>query len=134
MNALFDFARQSFLEGEIAWLTDPIRGLLIDATQYQVSLGGHRWLADVSTDARIMMSGTLTGRTSAAGVAGADNLRFSAVTGPPVTAVLIYHDTGIESTSTLIAYIEDSPDLPVNPDGGDIAIRWDTGPNRIFKL
>jgi hypothetical protein len=60
---------------------------------------------------------------------------FTAVTGDPCEAIVIWQDTGVESTSRLIAYIDTaSSGLPVTPNGGDITIAWDSGANKIFKL
>lgn len=37
-NALYDKARQRFLEGDIAWLTDTIKALLVDVDQYGLAI------------------------------------------------------------------------------------------------
>ena len=133
MNRLYDAARDGFLNGQIAWLTNDIRGILIDTTKYQVSLAGHAYLVDIPAEARVSVSPALSGRTAAAGTANADPLTFSAVTGTS-EALVLYQHTGTESTARLIAYIDDSPDFPVNANGGDVVFTWDTAENKIFKL
>ncbi len=59
---------------------------------------------------------------------------FSAVTGDPSEALVIYKDTGDAATSPLIAYIDTAAGLPVTPSGTDITVTWDSGVNKIFKL
>ena len=56
---------------------------------------------------------------------GAD-VTFSAVTGDPCEALVIYIDTaGAAGTDPLVAYIDTGvTGLPVTPNGGDITITW----------
>ena len=146
-NALFDKGRESFLKGEIAWQTKTIDVILVKvgggAGEYTVDLANHQFLEDVTVAARVaLLSGNavedteLTTKTTAAGVAGADDAVFEEVTGDEIGAIVIYarESTNTETTSRLIAYIDDATGLPVTPNGGDITIEWDDGANKIFKL
>jgi hypothetical protein len=56
------------------------------------------------------------------------------VTGDQSEALVIYKDTGMASTSPLIAYIDTATGLPYTPSGGNIDVAWDNGSNKIFKL
>lgn len=133
-NVLFDLGREAFLDGLISWSTMTIRAVLVDTTYYVPALTAHQWLSDISASARVAISGPFDGKTVAAGVAGANNVTFTAVTGQTCQAIAIYRDTGTASTSRLIAWITNAVGLPVTPTGGDITIQWDTGSNRIFRL
>jgi phage tail sheath gpL-like len=133
-NALYDKGREGFLAGEIDWDTDVIKAVLIDAADYTVNLADHQFLSDIPAAARVATSAALTGKTVANGVADAADLAFLAISGDPVEALVIYQDTGSESTSRLIAYIDTTTGLPVTPNGGDINVAWDNGDNKIFKL
>lgn len=133
-NALYDKGRQRFLEGSFNWLTDTLKTLMIDTGAYTPNLASHEFLSDISASSRITTPVTLTGKTSVGGAANAANVTFSSVSGPSIEAILIYKDTGVEATSPLIAYIDTATGLPITPNGGDIIITWDTGPNKIFKL
>jgi len=133
-NALYDKGREGFLDGSIDWDTDDIRVILIDTADYTVDLATHDNLDDIPGAARVAVSGSLTGKTVADGVADAADVVLSAVTGDQSEALVIYKHTGVESTSRLIAYIDTATGLPVTPNGGDITIAWDNGANKIFKL
>lgn len=133
-NALYDKGREAFLNGDIDWLNDDIRIILVDTADYTVNLATHDFLDDVPAAARVAVSSSLTGKTSTNGVADASDVTFSSVTGDPSEAIIIYQHTGTESTSRLIAYIDTATGLPVTPNGGDITVQWDNGTNRIFKL
>lgn len=133
-NALYDKGRQAFLEGGVAWLTDSIKAVLVDAGAYTVNLSTHQFLSDIAGGARIATSAALAGKSSTAGVADANDSVFTAVTGVQSEAVVLYKDTGTAGTSALICYIDSATGLPVTPNGGDITVTWDNGSNKIFKL
>lgn len=133
-NALFDKARQRFLEGQFNWNTDTIKAVLVDTGTYTPNLSAHEFLSDISTGARVAMSGAFTGKTTTGGAADANDITYTSVTGPSIEAIVIFKDTGTDSTSPLIAYIDTATGLPITPNGGDIIVTWDNGANKIFKL
>lgn len=133
-NALFDKARQRFLEGQFNWNTDTIKAVLVDTGTYSPNLSAHEFLSDVSTGARIAVSGAFTGKTTAGGAADANDITFTSVTGASIEAIMLYKDTGTDATSPLIAYIDTATGLPITPNGGDIIVTWDNGANKIFRL
>jgi hypothetical protein len=133
-NALFDKARQRFLEGQFNWTTDTIKAVLVDSGTFTVNLSAHEFLSDVGGGARISTSGAFTGKATTGGAADANDVTFTSVTGASIEAIIIYKDTGSDATSPLIAYIDTATGLPITPNGGDIIITWDNGANRIFKL
>jgi hypothetical protein len=133
-NALYDTGRAALLGADVDWLADNIKCVLVDTADYTVNLSTHDFLDDVAAGARVATSGNLAGKTATAGVADADNVTFSAVTGDVSEALVIYKDSGSAATSQLIAYIDSATGLPVTPNGGDITVAWDNGANKIFKL
>ena len=133
-NALFDKARQRFLEGQFNWNTDTIKAVLVDTGTYTVNLSAHEFLSDIGTSARIATSGAFTGKTTTGGAADANDVTFTSVTGASIEAIVLYKDTGTDATSPLIAFIDTATGLPITPNGGDIIVTWDNGANKIFKL
>jgi hypothetical protein len=133
-NALYDLARQAFLDGDLDWSANNIKVYLIDAADYTVNLATDDFADDIPGAAKVATSGNLTGKTSTAGVADADNVTFTAVSGDVSEALVIWQDSGSQATSRLIAYIDTATGLPVTPNGGDITVTWDNGANKIFKL
>lgn len=132
-DGLYDAGRDAFLNGDIDWIADTIKVTLVDAADYTVNLSTDDYYNDVTVGGRVAVA-TLTGKSTAAGVADAANVTFSSVTGDVSEALVIWKDTGTESTSPLIAYIDGATGLPVTPNGGDITVTWDDGANKIFKL
>lgn len=133
-NALYDLGRQKFLEGSIAWLTDDIKVALIDTDDYTVNLATDEFLSDIPVAAVVSTSPNLSSKTSTAGVADAADVSFTSVSGDQSEALVIYKDTGVNTTSPLIAYIDTATGLPITPDGSNIDIVWDGSADRIFKL
>ena len=133
-NALFDTGRAAFLSADVDWLADNIKVTLIDVADYTVNLATHDFYDDVAAAGKVATSGNLASKTATAGVADAADVTFTAVTGDPCEALVIWKDTGTAATSQLIAYIDTATGLPVTPNGGNITVTWDNGANKIFKL
>lgn len=133
-NGLYAKGKQALLQADIDWLVDDIKIVLVDTALYTVNLATDQFLSSIPSGARVFTSGNLSGKTAADGVADASDVTMSTVTGASVEAVVIYRDSGSAATSALIAYIDTATGLPVTPNGGDIVVQWDNGPNRIFAL
>lgn len=132
-NAFYEAGINAFLEGQIAWTTDTIKVVLVDTATYTVDLAAHTALSDIPAGERVATQ-TLASKTAVAGVADAADVTFTALTGDVSEALVIYKDTGVEATSTLIAYIDTATGLPVTPSGSDVKVLWSDGADKIFRL
>ena len=133
-NALYDEGRRAFLGGEIDWVGTEMRIMIVDSTDYTIDLALHDFLDDVTVGGIVAESSALTTKTEADGIADADNVTFSAVTGDSCEYVIGFEETGVDSTSQLIFAIDTASGLPVTPNSGDITVTFDSGANKIFKL
>lgn len=129
-SSLYNKGRQAFLSGSINFSSDTIKIVGVDTADYTVDLAVHDFLDDVPVGARIATA-TLSGKTVTDGVADCSDITLTAVTGDPISAAVVYKDTGTAATSPLIAYIELGP---VTPNGMDITLVVDSGPDKLFKL
>jgi hypothetical protein len=143
MSALFDAGRQALLEGDIAWLTDTIRAMLIDTAIHAPVVTSDANFSDIAALARIGNSSghtradmpALASKTSTDGVADADNVTFLTVAaGAALGALVLFKDSGVDATSTLIALLDIGTGIPVTPNGGNITVAFDSGANKIFRL
>jgi hypothetical protein len=132
MNLLYPTAKDLMLTGGLDMVNDPIVGVLVNVNYSPQPY--HVNLADIPVAMRVAESGTLVNRAVASGVFSADNLTVTAVYGEMVGAVVLVKQTGTESTSTLVAFLNGSPNLPVLPNGGDLIFNWDPGTFRIFAI
>lgn len=134
MNSLYDAGRNSFLVGNIDWVTDDIRVMLVDTDDYVANLATHEFLSAVPAAARIAEM-PLENKTAEAGVADADDVTFQAVTGDEAEALVLYQFVTGDADSRLIAYLDQASGLPVIPNSGDISISWSgDAATKIFKL
>lgn len=133
-NALYDLAREAFLGGDLDWDANTIKLYLIDAADYTKNLATDDFADDVPSGAKVATSSAFAGKTKTAGVADANDVTLTAVTGDLSEEIVIWQDSGTQSSSRLIANIDTATGLPVTPNGGDITVQWDNGANKIFKL
>ncbi len=142
-NAVFDFGRQGFLDGDIDWSVAVIKMVLVDSADYVVNLATHQFMSSVEAVVAAVeeRSGAFTTKTSTAGVADADDVTFTAAAGDPSEALIIYQSSAVtggadvaNTAQRLIAYIDTATGLPVILNGGNVTVTWDNGVNRIFKL
>ena len=138
-NTLYDKGRERFATANLSWTADTLKVILVDTSSYTPNFATHEWRSDIS-DSSVIAPSTpgaglpLTSKTATGGACDAADSTFTSVAGASIEAIIIYKDTGTAGTSPLIAYIDTATGLPITPNGGDIIVTWDNGPNRIFKL
>jgi hypothetical protein len=136
-SAIYPKAKESFISANpvIDLDTDTIKVALVDITTDYTYSAAHQFKSSVTSYSGTTDQ-TLGSKTITNGVFNAASpVTFTAVSqsaSKTVGALVIYKDTGSAATSPLIAYIDGF--TAVVPNGGDIAITWDTGSNKIFSL
>ena len=131
-NALYPKAKESFINGHINMSANTVTIALVDTGVYTYSTS-HQFRSDVSNSA-VIASTALSNKTVTNGVFDADDATFTSVTGANCEALLIFQDTGVQTTSRLIAYIDSATGLPILPNGGDITVVFSSGASKIFAL
>jgi hypothetical protein len=120
---MYPSCKTLLLGGDIDLLNDTIKVVAIDTADYTYN-SAHDFLNDVAAGSRIATA-TLASKTISGGVFDAADVTFTSVTGDPFEALILYKDTGVESTSPLIAYLDSGfVGLPFTPSGGDITLGW----------
>lgn len=140
-NALFDPGREGFLLGEIDWDTATIKSSLVRGYTFSAA---HKFVSDVTGAGGTLVatSGAMGSKTGTNGVADAADVTHTAVaSGAAITSIIIFQSSAVgggadvaASAQRLIGFIDTATGLPVTPNGGDIAVTWDNGANKIFKL
>jgi hypothetical protein len=115
-------------------INNTIKCALIDTTKYTINLSTDTYLSDIPSAAIIAEGAAMASISVTLAVFNANNYVWPSVTGSQAEAIVIYQDSGVASTSRLIAYIDTMTGLPVTPNGADIECDWDTGANHIFHL
>src|SRR3972149_212002 len=90
----------------------------VDLADYTYS-SAHDFYDDVPGASRIGTPQTIGSKTFTNGVFDGADVTFPSVTGDQFEALVIYIDTGVESTSRLVAYLDTVGGFPRTPGGGD---------------
>lgn len=144
-NALYDKGRNKFARGDLKWLAsggDTMKVCLLKAA-YTPNLATHEFFSDLGANV-VGNSGTgtraacptLTKIDPTSGICDANDATITAVPSGAGACnyICIFKDGTTDADSPLVALIDTATNLPVTPNGGDIAIAWDNGTNKIFKL
>lgn len=137
---LYDPARDKFARGALNWVTTTEMRVVLIGPGYVFS-AAHEFLSSIAAADRIAIS-TLGGRvTDGTGVCDGSDVRFSQVGGTQNVVALAIYQLAVDglgnqddAASQLIGFHNQAPEFPLTPDGADILITWDNGPNKIFKL
>lgn len=121
-NQFYPNGKEHLLAGDIDWDADTIKVVLVDTADYTYNSADDA-LDDIAAGGRVATA-TLASKTNADGLIDAADVTFSAVSGDQSEALVIYKDSGVESTSYLLLYFDSVTGLPVTPNGGDIIIQW----------
>ena len=116
----------------IDFINEKVSAILIDTGAYPVDLVNDADLGDVPAEA-VLSSVSLTGNTLDESTFRADSVTFPQVpTGKTAGAIVLAVNAETYSESTLIAYIDNAPEFPLDTDGSDIVVNWDA--NGIFSF
>lgn len=136
-NQLYPKFKEQLLQAGVNLATATVKGVIVDtvggASNYTFSTA-HEFLSDVIAGARRGTTVALTGKTFVNGVFDAADIvgAFASLTGGVVEALIFYVDTGVETTSRLIAFFDTGGGLPLTPTGNNVDMTFDAG--GIFAL
>ena len=121
-NALYAKGKENILAGNIDFDADDIKAVLVDSADYTLNISTDNALDDIPAGGRVATSAALGSKTVTDGVFDSANFTYSAVSGDQSEYIVLYKDSGVESTSYLIAIYDTASGLPVTPNGGDINV------------
>lgn len=134
-NALYAKAKEAFLEGNIDLTDNNIRVCFVKSG-YTVDLNNHQYLSDINSSDIAATSAVLSGRSTVNGIFDAENITVEDYGTSGFDYLIIFKDTGLSSTSSLIAYIDTADGLPVSSTSNTISItiNWSDAVSKIFSL
>jgi hypothetical protein len=131
-NQLYPKGKENFLSGNIDMVNDTITIALVDTASYTFD-NTHISFANVTPSA-VVANTQLASKSVGNGVFDAADAIFNNVSGNQSEALILFKDTGTNTTSYLIAYIDTATGLPVTPSGGDITVSFSDSTTKIFSL
>lgn len=134
-NALYGKAKESLLSGEIDLTSNTVKFLMV-SSDYVVAINTHEYVSDIGTGNIVARSGELDNKTVTLGVFDAGNETVEEYGNSGFDYIILYADSGIDTTSRLLAYIDTADGLPVEATVGTstIAIQWSNDASKIFAL
>ncbi len=140
-NLIYPLAKNAFLKGQIDLVTgSTLKAMLVsttsgaDGTHNYTYSSAHEFLSDIPAGARITSGVALSSKAVSAGAFSCGTITWASVAqiaAQTGQTLLIYNDTGTESTSRLVARHDTLTGMPVTPNGADIAVTW---PGAVFTL
>lgn len=133
-NAVYPKAKELMLTAGLNLISGTVKVMLVDTASYTYS-ASHQYLSDVPAGSRVGTAQTLGTKSITGGVFDAADSTWSGLSGAPsIEALVIYVDTGTESTSPLVAYIDVATGLPISAGATGGTVTWDNGANKIFAV
>lgn len=130
-NFLFDAYRNQVLG--VGTFTDldavTLKGMFVDHADDTPGVTDD-FIDDILSAARVPAIGscpTLGSKTQgvvAVGVFDAADTTFTTLSGDPSESYIIFEDSGVESTSDLLARWDTATGLPLTPNGGDVTVQY----------
>lgn len=109
---------------------DTISAIFVDHADDTPIIATDDFLDDIISAARVPALasaptiGTKTIGTVAAGVFDAADTTFTALTGDASESLIVFKNTGTDTTCNLIAFWDTATGLPLTPNGGDVTVQW----------
>lgn len=131
-NALFTAFRNGQLSNTslVDLDADTIKAMFVDHADDTPAAATDDFIDDILSAARVPAIascptlGTITIGTVAAGVFDAADTVFTSLSGDASESLILFKDTGVESTSKLIAFWDTATGLPLTPNGADVTVQW----------
>lgn len=111
---------------------DTINGMFVDHADDTPAVADD-FIDDILSAARVPAEascpalGTKTIGVVGVGVFDAADTVFTSLTGDQSESLILYKDTGTESTSDLIVRWDTATGLPLTPNGGNVTVVWAAG-------
>lgn len=134
-NFIYGKAKELILNGDLDIPNSDIRVLFIKSS-YSPNATSDQYVSDINSSSISQRSSQLQNVTNQLGVIDADDILNLVYNGQPFNAFVIYKNTGSDSTSNLIAYIDTSVGLPYagSSEALPLSIVWDNGQNKIISI
>jgi hypothetical protein len=134
-SALYPKFKEALLGGDIDLAAVNVKAVLVDTSDVGASYNAaNQFLGDIPSGSRVVTSGNLASKTITNGTFDAADITFTAASGDPVEAIVLFVDTGVAATSNLICFIDTTVGGPlsITLNGGDVNVQWAAG--GIFSL
>jgi len=134
-SQVYPYARELFATAQLDWRAGVVRALFLPSSY--VPDFTDQFLSDIFEGVRVAISEEIQSRTATNGICTGTAAKFPLlIDNRAVSQAVIFKDTGVESTSVLIAYLgdEDLVNEPFTPIGFDYYIYPNIVEGGYFRL
>ena len=135
-NFLYPVFKRQLMEGTVNLTTDTLRMGLFTASALPTAASTATDIATIVNNPVInLKDAVLTGKViegTTSAVFDCNDPTFSAVSGDPVTCVIVWKEAG--AIKLPIAFIDGGTGLPFTPTGGNVIINISGSANKLFAL
>ena len=140
-NALFVAYRNGIIGSHstrVDYDADTISPMFVDHADDTPVAATDDFLNDIASAARVPALASVpslaskTVGTVAAGVADAADTTFTTLSGDQSESLILFKNTGTDTTCDLIAFWDTATGLPLTPNGGDVTVQWNA--SGIFQI
>ena len=132
-NFYFNDTRDNIWDSSLPDLTAAtIKPMLVDHAD-DTPVASDNFIDDILSAARVPAIGSCpalgskTNGVVGVGIFDAADSVFTALTGDQSESLILFEDSGVESTSDLLARWDTATGLPVTPNGADLTVAWGAG-------
>ena len=135
-NYIYGKAKQSIMNGEFNFISNSLKLLIIDKTNYKPNQNGDEYVSDIPASAIKKRSDIIQNVTNSLGVINAQNLSILDYNGSAFNAIVLYAVGNSDSNSRLIYFIDDSLGLPFAGASTDtpVTILWSNSNAKIISI
>lgn len=140
-NLVFNPAYEGFAKGEVQWITPTIKVALVRSYAFNAA---HKFVSEITGAGGVLhaTSAALASKDATNGILDAADVTF---TTPALNAgdhyVLVFQSSAVgggadvaASAQRVIAWIDTFTGSPLHPNGSNITLTFDNGPNKILKI
>jgi len=116
-----------------------IKAMFVDNLDDTAVLATDDFIDDILSAARVpaiascpALASKTIGPTVGVGVFDAADTVFTALSGDQSEQLILFEDSGVETTSDLLAMWDTATGLPLTPNGGDVTVQWSA--SGIFRF
>jgi len=135
-NFVYKKAKEALLNGDIDFLSNQFKILLVDASAYTPNENSHEFVSDIPVNAIVKRSEALSSISTSSGILDAQDLLVSAFDGTAFDSIILYQYNSNDTQARLFFYIDTAQGLPFDGSNSieSVTIIWDNGSSKILSL
>lgn len=135
-NFVYKKTKEALLNGDIDFLSNQFKIMLVDASAYTPNENSHEFVSDIPVNAIVKRSEALSNISTSSGILDAQDLLVSAFDGTAFDSIILYQYNSNDTQARLFFYIDTAQGLPFDGSNSvsSVTIIWNDGSGKILSL